>query len=300
MDTEAPIKTICISGKRRFVKPWITKVLETASRKNRKLYGKTTDALCTESDIAAYKAYRNMLNRLHRTTRKEYYTTKSHEYRKNTRKLWSLINNTINKCKNSRSIIPFITVDGLKTYNPLKNANGFGHFYSMVGKNLVDPITPGKHDINHYLKMIPRTTLSLVIRETSVKEIEKIIKLLPYKTSYGHNKVSNTLLKLLSTSISYPLQVIFNQSIYQGVFPDKMKLAEIVALYKGKEYDLIINYRPISLLMTISKVVEKIVYHHLYSFLELNGTLFESQYGFHSQRSCKQALLNGRKFAANP
>ena len=258
MDTEAPIKTIHISGKRRSVEPWITKGLETASRKNRKLYRKTVDASCTESDIAAYKAHRNMLNRLCRTIKMEYYTTKSHKYRRNTRKLWSLINNIINKCKNSGSIISFITVDGLKTYNPLKIANSFGQFYSMVGKNLVDTITPGRHDINHYLKMIPRTTLSLVIRETNMEEIEKTIKLFPHKTSYGHDKVSNTLLKLLSTLISYPLQVIFKQLIYQGVFPDKMKLAEIVPLYKGRDYDLIINYRPISLLMTISKVLEKL------------------------------------------
>ena len=84
----------------------------------------------------------------------------------------------------------------------------------------------------------------------------------------------------LCTAISNPLQIIFNQSIYQGVFPDKMKLAEIVPLYKGKEYDLVVDYRPISLLMTVSKILEKIIYHHFYSFLELNGTLFDSQYGF--------------------
>ena len=204
MDTEAPIKTIRISGKRQFVEPWITKGLETVTQKNRKLYRKTIDASCTESDTAAYKAHGNMLNRLCRTIKMEYYTTKSHKYRRNTRKLWSLINNIINKCKHSGSIIPFITVDGLKTYNPMKIANGFGHFYSTVGKNLVDTITPGRHDINHYLKMIPRTTSSLVIRETSVEEIEKTIKLLPHKTSYRHDKVSNTLLKSLSTSISYP------------------------------------------------------------------------------------------------
>ena len=138
---------------------------------------------------------------------------------------------------------------------------------------------------------MPRTTNSLVLRETSVEEIKKLIKSLPNKTSHGHDKVSNTLLKSLCTSISYPLQIIFNQSIYHGVFPDKMKLAEIVPLYKGKEYDLVTNYRPISLLMTISKVLEKLIYHHLYSFLELNGTLFNSQYGFRSHRSCKQAIL---------
>ena len=100
----------------------------------------------------------------------------------------------------------------------------------------------------------------------SVREIERLINSLPNKTSYGHDKVSNTLLKFLCTSISYPLQIIFNQSIYQGGFPDKIKIAEIVPLYKGKEQDLVVNYRPMSLLMTISKILEKIVYRCFYSF----------------------------------
>ena len=51
-----------------------------------------------------------------------------------------------------------------------------------------------------------------------------------------------------------------------------------------------INYRPISLLMTMSKVLEKIVYSHMYSFLKLNDTLFDSQYSFRTKRSCEQAI----------
>ena len=103
--------------------------------------------------------------------------------------------------------------------------------------------------------------------------------------------MSNTLLKSLCTSISYPLQIIFNQSIYHRVLSDRMKLVEIIPLYKGKEHDLVINYRPISLLMTMSKVLEKIIYCCMHSFLELNGTLFASQYGFCSKRSCEQAIM---------
>ena len=132
---------------------------------------------------------------------------------------------------------------------------------------------------------MPRSNKSLVLQETSVEEIEKLIKSLPNKNSHGHDKVSNTLLKSLCTSISYPLQIIFNQSIHHRVFPNRMKLAEIISLYKGKEHNLVINYRPISLLVTMSKVLEKIVYCHMYSFLELNGTLFDSQYGFCSKRT---------------
>ena len=165
--------------------------------------------------------------------------------------MWALINQTIKKCKNGGTIIPYITVEGLQTYNSTKIANTFRKFYASIGKELAATIVPGKHDINHYLKLIPKTGKSLVLRETSVEEIEVEINSLPNKTSYRHDKVSNTLLKSLCTAISYPLQIIFNQSIYQGVFPDKMKLAEIVPLYKGKEYKLVVNYRPISLLMTI-------------------------------------------------
>ena len=76
-----------------------------------------------------------------------------------------------------------------------------------------------------------------------------------------------------------------------GVFPDQMKVAEIIPLYKGKEEDIVINYRPVSLLMTISKVLEKIMYSKLYGFLNKHNLIFDSQYGFRTKRSCEHAIL---------
>ena len=84
--------------------------------------------------------------------------------------------------------------------------------------------------------------------------------------------------------------MIFNQSLSTGEFPNLMKLAEVVPLYKGKEFDLVINKRPISLLITISKVLEKIIYKQVYKFLEKNMISYESQYGFRNKRSCDQAI----------
>ena len=75
------------------------------------------------------------------------------------------------------------------------------------------------------------------------------------------------------------------------MFPEKMKWAEITPLYKGKSMDLTINYRPISLLITTSKVLEKVIYTRVYSFLESNNTLFSSQYGFRPKCSCEQAIM---------
>ena len=72
---------------------------------------------------------------------------------------------------------------------------------------------------------------------TSRNKIEKTITKLQNKTSCGHDQISNNLLKALSKSISYPLEIIFNQSILQGVFLDLMKVTKVIPLYKGKDQD---------------------------------------------------------------
>lgn len=78
--------------------------------------------------------------------------------------------------------------------------------------------------------------------------------------------ISSILLKSIGKSISLPLTFIFNQSIADGIFPELMKIAEIIPLYKGKESDQLVNYRPISLLLTTSKLLEKIVYKCMVKF----------------------------------
>ena len=208
----------------------------------------------------------------------------------NTKKLWELVNRTIGKQKNTGSIIPYITHDGIQIHSPDCIANAFGKFYANLGSNLANQISPGITKINDYLKQIPRSLNSFVMTLTTKGEVENLIKSLPNKQSCGHYKISNTMLKKLNEALSFPLIGIFNQSIIQGVFLNLMKIAEVIPLYKGKEQDLVVNYRPVSLLMTISKVLEKIVYICLYKYLEKNNTLFDSQYGFRTKRSCEHAI----------
>lgn len=70
-----------------------------------------------------------------------------------------------------------------------------------------------------------------------------------------------------------------------------MKMAEIIPLYKGKESDKVINYRLISLLLATSKILEKIVHDRLINFITKHDILYDSQYGFHTKRSCEYAML---------
>ena len=132
---------------------------------------------------------------------------------------------------------------------------------------------------------------SLALHTTSPSEIEAIIRSIPNKTSYSHDKISNVILKSLNEAILLPLCRIFNQSISEGRFLDLMKLAEVVPLYKSKEMDIILNYRPISLLITTLKVLKKIIYKRVYSYLESNNILYNSQYRFRTNHKCEQVIM---------
>ena len=288
MDDIAPIRHVRISGKHHFAEPWMTTGLETASWNNKKLYLERKD--CPASAWGKYKSGRNLLNRLKRSTMKNYYTTKCIDYKDNTRKLWHVINQTIGKTKHGKSIIPYISVDGIKTYDAKRISNEFGKFYANLSQNLASKISPGRTTAQDYLTRIPHMINSMMLNPTTQSEIEWKIDDLAPKTSCGHEKISNKLLKDLKLAISYPLTIALNQSIISGHFPNLMKVAEIIPLYKGKEHDKVVNYRPLSPLMTTSKLLEKIIYTHVYSFLEQQNILYDSQYGFQSKRSCNQAI----------
>ena len=96
------------------------------------------------------------------------------------------------------------------------------------------------------------------------------------------------MLKKLNIAISEPLAIIINKSIENGIFPDALKIAKIIPIFKSKENNQLNNYRPISLLSSISKIFEKILYKRLYNFI--NEKLTKRQYGFRAKHSTIQAI----------
>ena len=87
-----------------------------------------------------------------------------------------------------------------------------------------------------------------------------------------------------------PLTILFNKSLTEGIFPEIMKKADVIPLYKAKDNQETNNYRPISLLLTISKLLEKIMYKRTYCFLEDSNQIYKSQYGFRTAHSCENAI----------
>ena len=167
----------------------------------------------------------------------------------------------------------------------------FCEFFSTVGERFANDIKSPHNKIDHYLNKMQKSASTLFLAPTSVEEIHYLIKSLPNKTSSGHDSISNNLLKKISPSILEPLAIIFNKSLETGVFPEEMKMVDVVPLYKSKSEYECTNYRPISLILTISKLLEKLMYKRTYYFLEQTDQLYQSQYGFRKSHSCETAIM---------
>ena len=132
---------------------------------------------------------------------------------------------------------------------------------------------------------------NLFMFPTTENEVSSVIRAMKPKTSSGHDNISPKLLQEIYQGILYPLTHIINLSLKHGCVPDQMKLAKVIPIYKSGDKQEIVNYRPISLLPTFSKILERIVYRRLYSFLSANKILASSQYGFRESRSTELAIL---------
>jgi len=124
---------------------------------------------------------------------------------------------------------------------------------------------------------------------TSTKEIENIIKSLKTKNAHGYNEISVTVLKWSAPFTSSPLTYIFNKSLEMGSFPSRLKYSTVIPIFKAGDKLNIPNFRPISLLVSFSKIFKKIIYTRIYAHVVQNQILADEQYRFRSSFSTDNA-----------
>ena len=252
-----PFREQSVKHKQLRKEPWLTASLKISIDRNKKQYAKM---LRHEYSPEKYKEYNNTLRKTLRQAKKKFYIDMCHEYKRQTKKLWGLINEISGKKNDKTGLIEYLQINGVKEYNSEKISNRFASYFAGVGKKFASKIASPKKSISDYLRLLQSSQNSLFLAPTSTQEILKIVSKLPSKNSSGHDNISNLLLKEIIAPLSPALVEVFNKSLSKGEFPTVMKLAEVVPLYKGKEHYIETNYRPISLLTTISKILEKIVY----------------------------------------
>ena len=267
--------------------PWLSASIKISIDLNKRYYRKM---LRQECSIEKYKSYNSLLRKTIRAAKVKFYNDMCCEYKSQTKKLWGLINEIAGKKNDKSGVIEYLNVDGIREYKAQTISNRFAKYFSEVGKQFSNRIPSSTKPIKDYLHLIQSNQASLFLHPTNTQEIKKIVSKLPNKRSSGHDNISNILLKDIIDYIALALTEVCNKSMMIGEFPTVMKLAEVVPLYKCKEHFLESNYRPISLLTTISKVLEKIVYQRVYNFLQDTHQICENQFGFRANHSCEHAI----------
>ena len=257
-----------------------------------KLYKEVCHLPHDSVEFERYKDYRKLYHKLRRQAKFNYYNELMSNNRSNSKKLWNVMNRITGKLNNKHNINEEIIINGVKETDKLKISNAFGKYYSEIGKKITEKngaIPTNRSNVNYGSLRINE---SCFLYPTTETEIEKYILKLKSKNSKGHDGLSNTMLKAIYPSILPALYIIFNKSLSNGEFPDNMKLAVVKPLYKAKNRSEMSNYRPISLLPVISKVLEKLIHIRIMKFLNHHKVFYEGQYGFRPQRSTSDAILD--------
>jgi len=118
----------------------------------------------------------------------------------------------------------------------------------------------------------------------------KILQDLKPKKSSGHDNITPELIKQIDTCVVYPISILINKSITSGIVPEFLKIAKVIPIYTSKAHDEFKNYRPISLLTTLSKILEKVIHKRLYTFLNSTNVLNDMQFGFQKKTTAQLML----------
>ena len=268
-EKHVPNKTVKI---RQSDPPWLTSEIKKLIRKRKRLYNKYKN---TRSP-AYFNKYKHARNRTVDEIRKskQLETDKLSAKLKNNnirpKDWWKTLKQFI-KPENSASIPPLLKDDKIYT-EEIDKASLMNDFF--VGQTILDEskaslpptVPPSDNSLNSIL--------------TSPAEVESVLKSLQLGKATGPDAINNRILRELATPLSFPLSDLFNCSLSTGKIPTIWKEANVTPIFKKEDPSVVSNYRPISLLSAVGKVLEKIVHKHLFNFVRDNDILSALQSGF--------------------
>lgn len=271
---------------------WYTKELVNERKELQKMYWLSQNLKCDRSRqiyLNKRKHYKNNI----RKSKLNHFTKKINESENKTKETWKIVNNTLGKGKKKTNTINIMHDNQLIT-DPEEVTNNFAQHFSSVanlsvqqhfGENLSLPCTTTKTQSN----------ASLFVAHIDEADVKREINHLKNKRSTGVDEISVKLLKAISDDICKPLAYLINKSLSSGIFPDILKLACVIPLYKKGDPLKIENYRQISLLSTLSKLLERLVYNIITKYLNKLNIITPCQHGFREHMSTETAsyhLLN--------
>lgn len=260
------------------VQPWISFALVKSINKKNELY-KQSLRNPTNENKHQYIIYRNRLNSVIRTSKKLYFERKLNEHKSNPVKLWQTLFFLVHKKQERANLPSLYNYENREITSPGDIADKFNSYFGSIASNLDKKITQTNIDPMTYMENNPETADSFSLSPTSIPTILGLIQDLPSSSATSDN-LTPKILKQISGSLAPSLLHVYNLCLASGTFPAVFKKSVVVPIYKSGDPSLFNNYRPISLLNILSKILEKIVFAQLTEHLTANNILNNIQFGF--------------------
>ena len=267
-------------------KSWITKSIMKSCETKEFLYNLWQLDRYNEQLKSEYKNYAKILDKVILDAKIKYERNLVQSNLNNPKKLWEIINSKVGKKIKSNVTIDYIKVDNVKISNKMEIANIMNKYFCEIGQKLSEKIDK---PIQTEISLPKMNKNSMFVNPTNAYEVTNIINSLKLKSG-GVDKINAKTLKIICKYIAEPLSHIINTCIERATWPDALKKAEIVPIYKSGDKHNATNYRPISLISNIGKVFEKIIYNRIYEFIKKHNIITDQQFGFMKKIGTKDAL----------
>ena len=244
---------------------WITQGLVKSIAFRDKLYQQMIKLNPDSPEFTAKKinlgTYNKILKNNIKLAKQSYYKTCFDKNKFNMKKTWGTIKELMTSNKNKLKL-DFLEHNGKRHYQKADIAREFNNYFINIGPKLSPNTTSDKY--KQYLKTPCNTKFKFSI--VSEDDVLKIINECLSKSSCGFDDISLKLIKDIKHEILDSLTLIINQCLSTGIIPNKLKIAKVIPLLKKGDTFKIENYRPVSLLPSISKFLEKVVFNQLSAF----------------------------------
>lgn len=270
-------------------KTWITDEIKSKSQDLKNLFWLLKNTNTYENN-QIYKENKKQYRKLLIRAKQIYFEKRICNAHNKTSASWKIVNKILGRTKSGAPHeIKLIRHNGGVITQEKEISDAFAEYFTTVaedklrrhyGGHLSDRCTVTEHGC-----------LSVFLRPVTEAEMYKIILNLKNKKSTCTDNIPASAIKHASDILVPHLTYLANESLVNGKFPAILKCAKIVPVYKKGDTEDMQNYRPISILSVISKILEKVMYARISNFVEANSLLSDSQHGFRTGRSTESACF---------
>lgn len=232
-----------------------------------------------------YNKARNKVHKVLEHSRNSYYMKKINDNSRNTKKLYQIINQMLGRVSLSidQAIMNAFDSQGLTAK---EIADNFATGFDEAVKDIIPKCSAKLLDTDND----KQTDSSMHFQEASIDKIHKIIKQLNSNKAPGLDNVNVTDIKMAGRGISVALTNLINRSVKMGSYPETLKMGCVRPIFKKGKKDEYSNYRPITLLPSVDKIVEKFICEQMHTYFRKHDVIYTNQFGFQQGKGTAELL----------